>query len=135
MSDFAASSTAQKLNFSDGKRWEIVVQHEAFFGFAFERLQDAACRRCVPSVVVTRAWVSPRVKIAEPCVRGRTPTSIRDVPDLIKGAAIRTLLSFDYLLRGKSARAELVIGFQIFAAAVFVFFRDRGLQFFLELAD
>ena len=31
----------------------------------------------VPSVVVTSAWVSPRVKIAEPWVRGNTPTSIQ----------------------------------------------------------
>ena len=29
----------------------------------------------VPRVTVTRAWVSPRVKSAEPWVRGRTPTS------------------------------------------------------------
>ena len=29
----------------------------------------------VPSVVVTRACVSPRWKMAEPCVRGSTPTS------------------------------------------------------------
>ena len=31
----------------------------------------------VPSVVVTRAWVSPRVKMALPWVRGRTPASIQ----------------------------------------------------------
>ena len=30
--------------------------------------------RVVPSVVSTRAWVSPRVKSADPCVRGITPT-------------------------------------------------------------
>ena len=30
--------------------------------------------RVVPSVVTTSAWVSPRVKSAEPCVRGSTPT-------------------------------------------------------------
>ena len=29
----------------------------------------------VPSVAVTSAWVSPRVKSAEPWVRGRKPTS------------------------------------------------------------
>ena len=29
----------------------------------------------VPSVVVTSACVSPRVKSAEPCVRGSTPAS------------------------------------------------------------
>ena len=30
----------------------------------------------VPSVAITSAWVSPRVNRQEPCVRGRTPTSI-----------------------------------------------------------
>ncbi len=32
--------------------------------------------REVPRVAVTRAWVSPRVKSAEPWVRGRMPTSM-----------------------------------------------------------
>ena len=32
--------------------------------------------RIVPSVAVTSACVSPRLKIDEPCVRGRTPTSM-----------------------------------------------------------
>ena len=31
----------------------------------------------VPRVVVTRAWVSPRVKMALPWVRGRIPASIQ----------------------------------------------------------
>ena len=30
----------------------------------------------VPRVVVTSAWVSPRVNSDEPCVRGSTPTSL-----------------------------------------------------------
>ena len=30
----------------------------------------------VPSVAVTSAWVSPRVKSAEPWLRGSTPTSL-----------------------------------------------------------
>ena len=42
----------------------------------------------VPSVQVTSAWVSPRVNTAEPCVRGRTPVSIRDRPHLVELAAV-----------------------------------------------
>ena len=36
MTDFAASRAAQECNFSNRKRREVVVQHEAFLGFAFE---------------------------------------------------------------------------------------------------
>src|SRR5438105_3891866 len=47
-------------------RWKVSPSKSSIF-----------CASCgVPRVMVTRAWVSPRVKIAEPCVRGRTPRSI-----------------------------------------------------------
>ena len=36
----------------------------------------------VPSVAVTSACVSPRVKSAEPCVRGSSPTSMSMLADL-----------------------------------------------------
>ncbi len=42
----------------------------------------------VPSVAETSAWVSPRVKSAEPCTRGRTPVSIVICADLVEGAVI-----------------------------------------------
>ena len=42
----------------------------------------------VPSVTVTRAWVSPRVKSAEPWVRGSTPTSLVMCADLVEAAAV-----------------------------------------------
>jgi hypothetical protein len=51
------------------------VAHEGLFPLAFQRGASMICAsRPVPSVVTTRACVSPRVNTAEPCVRGRTPT-------------------------------------------------------------
>ena len=44
----------------------------------------------VPSVAETSAWVSPRVKSAEPWTRGRTPISIVILTDLVEGAAVGT---------------------------------------------
>ena len=48
--------------------------------------------RVVPRAATEKACVWPRVKIAEPCVRGATPTSIQMSPDLVGGAAVGALL-------------------------------------------
>jgi hypothetical protein len=48
------------------KRWKVSPSKSSIFCASFG----------VPRVTVTRAWVSPRVKIAEPCVRGSTPVSM-----------------------------------------------------------
>ena len=39
------------------------------------RLSNLCSSSVIPRVVTTRAWVSPRVKRADPCVLGKTPTS------------------------------------------------------------
>ena len=49
--------------------------------------------RPVPSVVTTSAWVSPRVKIAEPCVRGSTPTSTSIGRTVLRIAAVDARLA------------------------------------------
>ena len=51
------------------------MQHEMLVVRAFDARRSAARPGEVPSVVTTIACVSPRVNSAEPCVRGRTPTS------------------------------------------------------------
>ena len=48
--------------------------------------------RVVPSAATENACVWPRVKIAEPCVRGATPTSIQMSRISSGGAAVGTLL-------------------------------------------
>ena len=42
----------------------------------------------VPSVTVHIACVSPRLKTAEPCTRGRTPTCAGDRADVVEVAAV-----------------------------------------------
>ncbi len=44
--------------------------------------------RPVPRVVVTSAWVSPRVKIAEPWVRGSAPDFDPDRADRLEVATV-----------------------------------------------
>ncbi len=46
----------------------------------------------VPRAATLSACVWPRVKSAEPCVRGARPTSIVDRADLVRGAAVGALL-------------------------------------------
>ena len=67
----------------------------------------------VPRVVVTSAWVSPRVKMAEPWVRGRTPTSIQIVADLVEGASIGTALLGDDLLAEDAFAQSFVVSLQL----------------------
>ena len=52
----------------------------------------------VPSVTVTSACVSPRVKSAEPWVRGSTPASPQMARTSSKAAAIRTAVRVQHLV-------------------------------------
>ena len=59
----------------------------------------------VPSVVATRAWVSPRWNKAEPCARGNKPTSqamgrIWSKPDVRTAALVEDVFAKDPLLQG-----------------------------------
>ena len=48
-----------------------------FFEYSSIRPSTRCSSLPVPSVIVTRAWVSPRWKTADPCTRGSTSTSQR----------------------------------------------------------
>ena len=88
----------------------------------------------VPSVVVTRAWVSPRVKMAEPWVRGRTPTSIQISRIWSKARAVGTALVVDDLVAEDAFAQGLVVLLKLRLALVV--FRGHGLQqLFFESAD
>ena len=86
------------------------MKHEAFFGFAFEAFEALHVVAGAERVVVTKAWVSPRVKMAlSPYVRGRTCADFD--PDVwrasSKSAGIGAVcVSFPELLRGRCVRAE-----------------------------
>ena len=64
----------------------------------------------VPSVVVTSAWVSPRVKIARTVGAGQNADFDPDIANLVEGAAIGTALLFDHLLAEDALAQRLVIG-------------------------
>ena len=74
VTDLATAGAAHRLGLARREGREVVVQHEALPTSPVSA--SILCSSCaVPSVVVTIACVSPRVKSAEPCARGRTPTS------------------------------------------------------------
>ena len=91
------------------------MQHEALLLLAFEGFQTLRSS-VVPRVAVTSACVSPRVKSAEPWVRGRTPTSMEICADLVKGAAVGAnailgdLLAEDALAQRFVVLAQLLLG-------------------------
>ena len=88
----------------------------------------------VPRVVVTRAWVSPRVKMADPWVRGQDADFDPDVADLVEGAAVGAALLVDDLFAEDAFAEGFEVGFE-FLLRSFVFRRDGSLQPFLEFAD
>jgi hypothetical protein len=93
----------------------------------------------VPSVVVTSAWVSPRVNSAEPWVRGSTPTSTRCRADLVERAAIRTRRSSSISSRkirsfrfSKAILASTCCVFRVNSRSLLLQVGDHGVAF--ELA-
>ena len=97
VADLAAAGAAQELHFADREGREVVVEHELLDALAFE-LFDLLRVAAVPSVTVTSACVSPRVKIAEPWVRGSTPDLDRDRPDLVEAPAVEALALLEHQL-------------------------------------
>ena len=89
----------------------------------------------VPSVVVTSAWVSPRVKIALPWVRGRTPASIQMSRISSNGARIRTPFLIDHLLAENALAQRLVILLELLLGLFVVFRQIAACQFLLDLLD
>jgi hypothetical protein len=75
VTDFTTILTTEAAGFTDGERREVVVQDEALrfwatgVGVHFLGFVSGA------SVAMASAWVSPREKMAEPCVRGSTEAS------------------------------------------------------------
>jgi hypothetical protein len=64
VADFPATWTAQELHLSHAERREVVVEHEAPLRFPLQPIENLRILGG-PSVVVTSAWVSPRVNRAD----------------------------------------------------------------------
>ena len=69
--------------------------------------ERTTCRRWCPDVVVTSAWVSPRVKMAPAVGSGEESGFDPDVADFVEGAGVWSPLLFDSTsLRGRFVRGE-----------------------------
>ena len=70
----------------------------------------------VPSVVVTSAWVSPRVKIGAAVGARQDAGFDPDIANLIEGAPIGTALLVDHLLAENALAQRLVILLELLLA-------------------
>ena len=66
MADLAATCAGHTPNFADAVGRKIVVEHEAALLLAFIGFQALRVVARTEGFAVTSAWVSPRVKRAEP---------------------------------------------------------------------
>ena len=133
MSNFPSTRSPQKCNFSNRKRRKVVVQHEAFFGFAFEDFEAlhvvAGAQRGGDQGLGFAAGEDGGAVGA-----GQDADFDPDVADLIEGAAVGTPFVVDDLFAEDALAKSFEVGLE-FLLRGFVFGRDGGLQPFLQLAD
>ena len=106
------------------------MQHEAFFGFAFEAFQAlhvvaGAKRRGDQSLRFAAGEDGAAVSARQNA--GFDP----DVADFIEGARIRTAFLVDHLLAENALAQRLVIMFQFFQRLLVVFSESPACSFFL----
>ena len=106
--DFATPSSAQKCNFTNRKRRKVVVQHEAFFGFAFEGFQALH----VVAGAERRRDQGLGFAASEDCAAvgaGQHSGFDPDLADLVERAAIGTPLLLDHLLAENALAQRFVV--------------------------
>ena len=115
------------------KRREVVVQHEALLGFAFEDFE------ALHVVAGAQGGGDQRLGFAAGedgrAVGARQDADFDpDIADLVEGAAVGTALLVDHLLAEDALAQGLEVGLE-FLLGGFVFCRNGSLQLFLEFAD
>ena len=133
MADFAAAGAAQKRNFTNRERREVVVQHEALLGFAFEDFQ------ALHVVAGAEGGGDQGLGFAAgedggAVGAGQNADFDPDIADLVEGAAVGTALLIDHLFAEDALAQSLEVGLE-FLLGRFVVFRNGGLQLFLEFLD
>ena len=101
VADLAAAGAAQELHLAHREGREVVVEQERAARVSPSYSSMICASSEVPSVAVTRACVSPRVKSAEPWVRGRTPTSQVIGRICVEVAAVEALVPLEDRLAGQ----------------------------------
>ena len=133
MTDFAAACATQKRNLSNRKRREVIVQHEALLGFAFEDFQAlhvvAGAQGGGDQGLGFAASEDGRAVGA-----GQNADFDPDIANLVESAAIGTALLVDDLLAENAFAQSLEVSLE-FLLRGFVVFRDRSLQLFLQFPD
>ena len=71
VADFPAARTADGTHLAHRIGREIIVQHEAVGRFAEQAVDALLDPGACPASTVASDWVSPRVKRADPCTRGK----------------------------------------------------------------
>ena len=109
------------------------MQHEAFFGFAFEAFEAlhvvAGAERCCYQRLGFAAGEDGAAVGA-----GQDAGFDPDVADFVEGAGIRTALLFDHFLAEDALAQSLVILLEL-CLRFFVVFGDFGLQLLLDFFD
>ena len=134
VTDFATAGAAQERHFANRERREVVVQHEALLGFAFEGLQP------LHVFAGTQRGRDQRLGFAagEDCrsVRaGQHADLDPDIADLVELAAVGTALLFDHLLAEDLLAQQVEVADVAFLRPSIVFVVDGRLQLVLQLLD
>ena len=143
MADFAAACAAQKCNFSNRKRRKVIVQHEAFLGFAFEDFE------ALHVVAGAQGGGDQRLGFAAgedggAVGAGQNADFDPDIADLVEGAAVGTALLVDHLLAEDALAQGLEVGLELLlrpassssgiaACRLFLQFPDQGVAFGLGM--
>jgi len=131
MADFAPANAGHAAHFADGKRREVVVQHEPLLGLAFEpldalrvigRAQRGGNQRLGFAAGEDRGTVNPRQRA----------NFNRDGTNLVELTRIRTATLVGYLV-AEDALAKRFIIMRELPRGFFVVFGQLGLQSILDL--
>ncbi len=131
--NLAAARSAQECDFADREGREIVMQHEALFGFAFEGLQTlhvfASAQRGRDQRLGLTAGKDGRA------VSARQHSDFNpDIANLVELAPVGTAPVLDHLLT-EDLLAQKIEVFAGLLASSFVFFGNGALDFVFELLD
>ena len=134
VADLATAGAAQERDFAHRERREVVVQHEALLGFAFEGLQPLHVFAGAERGGDQRLRLAAREDRG--AVRARQHADLDpDIADLIELAAVGTAPLFDHLLAEDLLAQHVEVACRPSCGRLRLRRRNRLLQFVFELLD
>ena len=133
VADFAAAGATHEANFSDGKRGEIVVEHEALLGFAFETFET------LHVVAGTEGGGNQGLSFAAgkngaAVDAGKDSSFDPDFANLIELASVGAALVIDDLVAENALAQDFIVLLNFFLACL-VILGQSGQKFFFQHAD